>query len=370
MRRTHRNLRPEVYTIRVHKPGSCPARMAEGDCIRLIGQVFRADCQRFCAFAMAEVAPFVRRAQRLLDAGKQKLPVEPIFCAHCPEPANPAEFRLSYRPLAEDGGDGRFSELQRRGQLLKRFPLLAPLPAATLGRIAEQLKTVSYFPGRVVMRKGQRGDQLFLVDRGQVEVVNDEGERLAKIGPGECFGEMSLLTSEPVSATIKALSEVHLLGLSGRDFDALLTRNPAINAYFTRLLSTRLKKSSAAPHITEGMAGKLDDFQVSDLMQALHMTNRSGRLRMQHDAAEVLLYFQDGQPVRIESLGGAPVDPEEAVYEAISWERGRFRFEKLSGPVERSFHGDLMSLLLEGMRRADELRVAWGEDAAEQEQPR
>ncbi len=365
MRRTHRNLRPEVYTISVHKPGSCPARMAAGDCVRLIGQVFRADCTRFCAFAMAEVAPFVRRGQRLLDAGKKTLPVEPIFCSHCPEPANPAEFRLSYRPLSEDGGAGHFSELQRRGQLLKRFPLLAPLPGATLGRIAHQLKTVSYFPGRVILRKGQRGDQLFLIDRGEVEVVGEDGERLAKIGAGECFGEMSLLTSEPVSATIKALSEVHLLGLAGRDFDALLTRNPAINAYFTRLLSSRLKKSSAAPHITEGMAGQLDDFQVSDLLQALHMTNRSGRLRMQHDAAEVDIFFLEGQPVRIEAHGGAPEDPEEAVYEAISWERGRFRFEKLAAKVERTFFGDLMSLLLEGMRRTDELRLAWGDDAVE-----
>ena len=67
---------------------------------------------------------------------------------------------------------------------------------------------------------------------------------LATLAYGECFGEMSLLTGDPVTATIRARGPVRALEIRKDDFDGLLSRNPVLNSYFSKLLALRLKKTA------------------------------------------------------------------------------------------------------------------------------
>lgn len=97
--------------------------------------------------------------------------------------------------------------------------------------------------GAYLMRQGDDGDCLMVVQEGQVEVsVAFEGERhvLKRAGRGEVYGEMSLLTREPRTASVVALSPVRALVLDVEDFHRLARREPALAEILSRLTAQRL----------------------------------------------------------------------------------------------------------------------------------
>jgi predicted acylesterase/phospholipase RssA/CRP-like cAMP-binding protein len=77
---------------------------------------------------------------------------------------------------------------------------------------------------------------------------DDEGEDgvVARIGPGDCVGEMALLSGEPRSATVRAIRDSTLARLSKNEFDLLLQRNPAVVTTIARTLVSRLQETTAA----------------------------------------------------------------------------------------------------------------------------
>ena len=98
--------------------------------------------------------------------------------------------------------------------------------------------------GAILMRQGEPGDCLYFVVSGRLRVfgTRDDGERIniATSGPGETLGEMALLSNEPRSASIEALSDAELLRLSKAGFDRLINEHPRTMAVFTRIIAARL----------------------------------------------------------------------------------------------------------------------------------
>ncbi len=98
--------------------------------------------------------------------------------------------------------------------------------------------------GAILMRQGEPGDCLYFVVSGRLRVfgIRDDGERIniATSGPGETLGEMALLSNEPRSASIEALSDAELLRLSKTGFDRLINEHPRTMAVFTRIIAARL----------------------------------------------------------------------------------------------------------------------------------
>jgi len=108
---------------------------------------------------------------------------------------------------------------------------------------SESISQEHYEPGEIIFRQGDVGDRVYVLIRGEVEVVRQEagGERvLAKLGPGDCFGEMALLRDEPRSATIRALSRVDALSIYRRDFEVLTDHVPGMHQIFEQLMLERL----------------------------------------------------------------------------------------------------------------------------------
>jgi CRP-like cAMP-binding protein/ferredoxin len=94
--------------------------------------------------------------------------------------------------------------------------------------IAAGSKRLRYTPGSTVFNAGDRGDALYVVENGRVEVLVQTTPGIAPtavavLGPGECFGEMALLSGEPRSATVRAVDDVLLLRVSSEDFAALVS---------------------------------------------------------------------------------------------------------------------------------------------------
>jgi CRP-like cAMP-binding protein len=99
--------------------------------------------------------------------------------------------------------------------------------------------------GQVVFREGQRGEEMYVIEEGEVEIVKLHGpvERtLSTLGAGDFFGEMSLLEGQPRLATARARSDARLLPIDASTFDQMLRENPEITIRMMRRLSQRLRR--------------------------------------------------------------------------------------------------------------------------------
>jgi NADH dehydrogenase len=101
-----------------------------------------------------------------------------------------------------------------------------------------------YFePGQVVFREGDRGDWLYVVTEGEVEVLRraaDGGETpLRRMATGECFGEIALVSDAPRSATVRAVAPTNVLAVDRDAFQALFASLPPLRSFFEQLIATR-----------------------------------------------------------------------------------------------------------------------------------
>lgn len=130
--------------------------------------------------------------------------------------------------------------------LLARF--VPDVPPERLGDFAAHVEWVTVPSGALVFRQGERGDAVYFVVSGQLEVQAEredgQGVRLGEAGPGEPIGEMALLSGEPRMASARASSDSELLKLSREGFDALVNEHPKAMALFARTMATRLARAA------------------------------------------------------------------------------------------------------------------------------
>jgi predicted MFS family arabinose efflux permease len=109
-----------------------------------------------------------------------------------------------------------------RVALMRNVPFLAPLPEATLERIGSLLEPVAGNAVSPVFEQGDAGDRFYLIERGEVSVERD-GAEVARLGPGDYFGEIALVQDVPRTATVRPLTDAALLALDRDEFIAAVT---------------------------------------------------------------------------------------------------------------------------------------------------
>jgi CRP-like cAMP-binding protein len=134
--------------------------------------------------------------------------------------------------------------------LLRDIGLFGGLDDETLKILAERLPTHKTEPGKTVIQEGDTSREMFVVLGGELEVVKQSRDghdvRVALIGPGDWFGEMSILDVQPRSASVRALAPTLLLRITAEHVDQLLYRRD-VKAYailimnVARELSRRLR---------------------------------------------------------------------------------------------------------------------------------
>ena len=131
--------------------------------------------------------------------------------------------------------------------ILQRVPLFAQLSAPDLQRVVDVARERAYPKNSVILFEDDPGDALYVVATGQVKVVliGEDGREviLSVMGPGEFFGEMSLLDDEPRSAHVIAMEESALVVLRREDFEGILSQTPAIALALLREMSRRLRRA-------------------------------------------------------------------------------------------------------------------------------
>jgi monovalent cation:H+ antiporter, CPA1 family len=122
-------------------------------------------------------------------------------------------------------------------QLVKRFDLLAGLDEVQLDQVCRLLRPRLAVPNDIIIRRGERGDAVFFIASGAVEVR--VGVRRIRLGTGEFFGEMALLSGRLRQADVAALTYCQLLVLRRADFERFMAANPEARETIRQIAAAR-----------------------------------------------------------------------------------------------------------------------------------
>jgi CRP/FNR family cyclic AMP-dependent transcriptional regulator len=129
---------------------------------------------------------------------------------------------------------------ERTTQLLSKTRLFAGVDPDGLAMVADRIKEVAVPAERVIARQGEIGSGFFLIASGAVRVVRD-GDTLATLGPGDFFGELSVLDGKPRNAQVISTEPTTCLALATWDFEAVVRQQPSVALAILRELASRLR---------------------------------------------------------------------------------------------------------------------------------
>ena len=135
-------------------------------------------------------------------------------------------------------------------ELVRRVPLFAGLPAERVGVIATLLRARLALPGEMVVRRGERGDAMFFVASGAVEVLVPNLAEPVKLGTGDFFGEMALLTRQRRNADVRALGYCQLLVLDEKDFRRLVQKDANLRSHIQAVAEARRQPAQPVPAVS------------------------------------------------------------------------------------------------------------------------
>ncbi|HDR06690.1 MAG TPA: cyclic nucleotide-binding domain-containing protein, partial [Candidatus Coatesbacteria bacterium] len=165
-----------------------------------------------------------------------------------------------HRPQEEGQEERALESAAARLELLRGVDLFASLEPDVLERLARAFKTRMYAVGEAPVRQGEEGDSFYLVKSGRFDIfVKKDRERhrygvkVAELGPGSFFGEMSLLTGEARTATVVAREPGEVCALGKEDFREILLTRPEVSAQLAAAASERVTRNLAqlSKYLTE-----------------------------------------------------------------------------------------------------------------------
>lgn len=126
--------------------------------------------------------------------------------------------------------------------LLEVVPLFHGLSTKELGRVAKVADEISMKAGSIIAEEGQDGDAFYLLVDGAA-VVRRNGKKIASLGTGDFFGEMSLLDEGPRSATVELVRDSTLLVMHRKDFAGIIADMPGVARKMLQGLAARLREA-------------------------------------------------------------------------------------------------------------------------------
>lgn len=221
-------------------------------------------------------------------------------------------------------------------EVLKKVPFFKTLGKNGIDFIVERLKFKTFEADETICRIGDPGDKMYIIISGEVNVVvkakeSDNETVIATLGSGDYFGEMSLLTGEPRSATVVTTQPSEMFILNKSDFDIIVERFPSITLSMGKIMSQRLRDtlqkaagaaaSSSAP---AGVKGSLSEKPLIEVMRFCESNSLNGKLVVKHDTQTATLHFLRGELQKVEM---GDLDETEAMDTMLNWKKGEFSIE-------------------------------------------
>src|SRR3954468_6265083 len=132
---------------------------------------------------------------------------------------------------------------------LQRIKLFSALNSEECQQVVKRMKRRDFPPHTIIVREGQPGNSMFFMTSGLVEVRKKDPNTgidflITEMGPGQNFGEMSLLTGKPRTASVSALQPTTCAVLEQKDFQELFMLYPKIGLSLTTILAERVEQAS------------------------------------------------------------------------------------------------------------------------------
>lgn len=323
---------------------------------RLTVPMFKPDCLHL-ALAITNAVTSVEKYGRF---SRSSGPRERFDCGGCEgliffEFKKDREFAtLQMKLLNESEERRRRQHLEKYFLVLRNLDIFESLEDDSLTDLTQLLQFTTIPADKVVIKKGDPGSNMYIVLTGRVAVMAGDGSRIAEMGDGEIFGEMSLLSGEPAVSSIHTLAETQVAKLSVKNFKHVLKKYPVLQLFLFKLLVARAQTISLrSGKITSGMSGELAEIAIVDLLQLINSAQKTGRLDLSLERGRAMVFFKEGEIVYARYLDFRNKD---AMYALVQVKNGHFSYTKgipkeLDGlpPI-----GGFMSILMEGLQQIDE----------------
>ena len=130
-------------------------------------------------------------------------------------------------------------------ELIEAVPFFENAPEIFITAVLTHLKFELFLPAEYIVRQGCKGDKMYFIQRGVVEVITDDGTVVAHLSEGAHFGEICLLREDRRVASIKANTMCDLFSLSKTHFQEMLEEFPEMRPFFETIALQRLSTIGA-----------------------------------------------------------------------------------------------------------------------------
>jgi len=152
----------------------------------------------------------------------------------------PSSMRERLSPASKETED--MIPVMEKVHFLRKVPLFRGFSIADMMVIAQIAQEVRFEAGNVLFRKGDTGDALYLILEGEVDILNEEGQLLTRLGSTRCFGEVSVLDNKGRTATAVCVKDCRMLMISSNDFQEILEKYPVLYKNIVQVLTGWLRE--------------------------------------------------------------------------------------------------------------------------------
>ena len=228
---------------------------------------------------------------------------------------------------------------------IKNIPLFDDLSDNDIESIAASFNEVSISSGKIIFEAGDKGDCLYIIEKGSVNVYITSSESKEKIvlstlSKGDYFGEMALITGESRSAAVETVNDTILLKLDKKGFDKLIKNNPSISLSLSHMLSKRLNVANIKRIETEKFyqnkmtpSGDLSKISLVNVLKFCEQNSLSGKLKLENKNKKADFDFDKGQ---LQSIKMDDLSETDAMDTVLEWEEGKFIIEPSLFNIEES----------------------------------
>jgi CRP/FNR family transcriptional regulator, cyclic AMP receptor protein len=282
-------------------------------------------------------------------------------CSGCTGPikfirVNPAETG------DQDGAEGIYlnTEDQELLEKISGYPLLDGFPVNQLKKFIGCFHKQVIHAGSFLITKGDFNQHLYILLSGEVS-VEDDMVKITTLREGDVCGEMSYFGNKIARSSIRAVVETKVLAISGDDFGKMMREAASVQIFMARLLAERLAKANTARtrEFDACMHGRIKDMAPAELFQIFHMHQKTGSLSLELSKGNAKVSFREGCII---NASYADQRNQNAIFSILAEKEGVYRFTVGLSPQEMKAAeiGDFMMLLMEGVKRVDEVNEAEG----------
>jgi CRP/FNR family cyclic AMP-dependent transcriptional regulator len=163
-----------------------------------------------------------------------------------PLPRSPGGVLPAFRPDPRHRVKPNPTRLRAQA-LFRDLPLFEAVPPHHLRQLARFAHRRRFSAGEVIIRMGELGSTMYVISSGRVEVVHERPSGsivLARLGPGEFFGELAIFDGEPRSATVVASEETEAVSLDHLDIVRAVNHSPELALSLLKGLSARVRAAN------------------------------------------------------------------------------------------------------------------------------